>query len=121
MPGSVTLLVVEDEPIIGMMMQDVLEDGGFAVVLASNGFEALTLLEERKDFGGLITDIQLGPGHDGWQLARCARAINGRIAVVYVTGDSAGKWEVEGVSGSLVLPKPFTDLELVTAIRSLVD
>jgi DNA-binding response OmpR family regulator len=80
---AVQVLVVEDEPMIRMTLQDALEDAGYAVMWASDGHEAMRLLEERgKELNGLITDVKLGDSPDGWHVARHAREISPDLPVV---------------------------------------
>jgi CheY-like chemotaxis protein len=115
------LLLVEDEPLILLSSQAALEDGGYVVVTAASGTEAMTVLEERKDdLFGLITDIRLGLGLNGWELARFARTIKPDLPVIYATGDSASEWSAEGVPRSIVVQKPYASAQIVTAISTLL-
>jgi CheY-like chemotaxis protein len=121
-PPDILLLLVEDEPLIQVMMQAVLEDGGFTVVAASSGDEALALVADKIDqVSGLITDIQLGDGPNGWAVARHARLSKAELPVVYMTGDSAADWAAEGVPKSIMLAKPFAPAQVVTAISALLS
>jgi CheY-like chemotaxis protein len=119
---AVSLLVVEDEPLILVAAQDALEAGGFQVVAAGDGAEGLRLLGERiGDIAGLITDIRLGGGHSGWDLARHARSLRPELPIVYTTGDSAHEWPVKGVPKSILIQKPYADAQLLTAISGLLN
>lgn len=103
-------------------MEQTLESGGFDVVAAPSGDAALSLLiNSETRFAGLITDIRLGDGIDGWALARQARELVPDICVVYVTGDSASDWSAQGVPGSLVLQKPVADAQILTGISTLLN
>jgi len=116
------LLVAEDEALIRCAMEQTLESGGFDVVGASSGNSALQLLiDSATRFAGLITDIRLGDGIDGWALARKARELIPDLCVVYITGDSAADWPAKGVPGSMVLQKPFADALLLTGISTLLN
>lgn len=117
MAPQVLLLLAEDEPLVAMSTQDALEAGGFAVVSAASGSHALVILEERwEELAGLVTDIRLGEGPGGWELATRARELRPDIAVVYATGDSAHDWPAHGVPRSAVVQKPYASAQLVTAI-----
>ncbi|MEO6717961.1 MAG: response regulator [Novosphingobium sp.] len=121
MQEAVVILIVEDEPIILHGMQDALEGGGYTTVLATNGDDALAMLDSRHhDLTGLITDIRIGSGPAGWDVARHARELKPDIAVVYVSGDSAEAWPSEGVPHSVMISKPFAEAQLVTAISNLI-
>lgn len=121
MEMGVLLLVVEDEPLILLGIQDALEAGGYTVLPAGNGEEALELLTSRTDeISGLITDIRLGSGPDGWQVARHAREVKPNMAIVYATGDSAHEWASQGVPKSLLMQKPYAAAQAVSAISTLL-
>jgi CheY-like chemotaxis protein len=118
---SSVLLLVEDESLVAMALEDALEAGGYSVQLASSGAEAIGLLQmDQSSFCGLITDIQLGPGPDGWEVAREARRHNHSIPVVYTTANSADCWPIEGVPQSVLVPKPYASAQVITAISSLI-
>ena len=122
MINPLLLLVVEDEPIIQILIETVLEDAGFGVRIAGYGQEAIAILDdERVQPAGLVTDIRLGEGPKGWDVARHARERHPGIAVVYVTGDSGADWAIYGVPRSVLLPKPFANGQLVTAVTSLLN
>jgi CheY-like chemotaxis protein len=121
MTPNILLLLVEDEPMIQVMMRAILEDGGFTVVTASDGDEALAVIAETLQVSGLITDIQLGDGPNGWAVARHARHFKAELPVVYMTGDSAADWAAEGVPKSIMLAKPFAPAQVVTAISALLN
>lgn len=122
MTDSFALLLAEDEALIRLAMEHALENGGFDVVAVQSGDAALSvLLNSGPRFAGLITDIRLGDGIDGWALARRARELVPEICVVYVTGDSAEDWPAKGVPGSTVLQKPVADVLLLTGISQLLN
>ena len=121
MEMGVLLLVVEDEPLVLLGIQDALEAGGYTVLAAGNGEEAVQLLASRADeISGLITDIRLGSGPDGWQVARHAREVKPNMAIVYATGDSAHEWASHGVPKSLLMQKPYAAAQAVSAISTLL-
>lgn len=122
MTDVLALLVAEDEALIRCAMEQTLESGGFDVVAASSGDAALQMLiDSETQFAGLVTDIRLGDGIDGWALARKARELIPDLCVVYITGDSAADWPAKGVPGSMVLQKPFADALLLTGISTLLN
>lgn len=115
------MLIVEDDPLILLGMQSALEDGGYEILTAANGTDALALLDlHHANLAGLITDIRMGHGPTGWDAARHARGLKSEIAVVYVSADRVDDWPVEGLPNSVAIQKPFADAQLVTAISTLV-
>lgn len=115
------LLVVEDEPLIRLGLVDILEGGGYTVDWGANGTTGIAKIDGRDELSGLITDIKLGSGADGWELARHAREKFPCLAVVYITGDSAGEWPAQGVPNSMLLQKPFADAQILNAITTLLN
>ncbi|MET0377331.1 MAG: response regulator [Rhizorhabdus sp.] len=120
MKQAPTLLVVDDEPLIRASLADALQDAGFNVIESSTGKHAVGMLVA-PDIAGIVTDIRLGAGPNGWDVARYARQQHPRIAVVYMTGDSASEWEAEGVPTSVMIQKPFAIARIVTAVSSLLN
>ena len=117
------ILVVDDDPLIQSVVQETLTDGGFEIVIASSGENAIDLLDVQKvDYRAVVTDINLGRDKiDGWDVARRAREINPGLPVVYMTGDSADDWTSKGVPNSILLTKPFAPAQLLTAVSRLLN
>ena len=116
------VLVVEDDALISIVIQDALEEAGFAVHHASEGGEAFAALEEHLvGIAGLVTDIRFAGGADGWALARKARELKPHLPVVYISGDSAHEHTAQGVPQSMMLQKPFVSAQLITALTTLLN
>jgi CheY-like chemotaxis protein len=115
-------LVVEDEWLLMSVIEAELEDSGFAVASAPSGSAALNAIDK---FDGtiacMLTDIRLGAGIDGWEVARRARLAHPDLPVVYMTGDSAANWATFGVPGSILLNKPFAMAQLKAAIARTMN
>jgi DNA-binding response OmpR family regulator len=115
------LFLVEDEALIQMLLEDALTDAGFDLIIVRDGAKALSELEsDAARFRGVITDINLGSGPDGWQVGRRARELVAGMPVVYMSGDSANGWSSRGVPNSLMVSKPFAVAQIVTAISTLL-
>jgi DNA-binding response OmpR family regulator len=117
------ILVVEDDPLLHTIVEETLSDGGFAIVIASSGEEAVKLLDASGGkYRALVTDINLGLRKlAGWDVARRAREITPSFPVVYMSGDSAEEWASQGVPNSIMLSKPFAPAQLVTAVSQLLN
>jgi DNA-binding response OmpR family regulator len=117
------VLVVEDDQLLQSIVEESLTDGGFDIVIATSGENAVELLDDSKGkYRALVTDINLGPGKmDGWDVARHAREVDSNFPVVYVSGDSADEWASKGVPNSIMLAKPFAPAQLVTAVSQLLN
>jgi DNA-binding NtrC family response regulator len=119
--NTAVLLLAEDEALLIPNLEDALSEAGFEVVVATNGAQAIEQLEsDVSRFRGLITDIRMGQGPTGWEVAHRARELAPTIPVLYMTGDSAASWAANGVPNSVLLQKPFAMAQLITAISQLV-
>jgi len=118
---SLLVVVVEDEPLILEMVREALEEAGFEVLSATSSGSAEEKIEAADEIVGLITDVRLGRGPDGWELARAVRSSRPNLPVVYMTGDSAGEWLAQGVPRSLIVQKPFAVGQVVAALTGLLN
>jgi DNA-binding response OmpR family regulator len=116
------ILVVEDDQLLQGLVENTLSDGGFDIVIAASGEEALTLFQRDKvKYRALVTDINLKGKMDGWEVAQRAREIEPDFPVVYMSGAAAADWTSKGVPNSIMLEKPFAPAQLVTAVSHLLN
>ena len=115
-------LVVDDELLIAEALREALEAEGFHVLVAATGTEALKLIDsESVALAALVTDIRLGEELNGWDVARHAREVHPLLPVVYISGDSVDAHSAYGVPDSVMLQKPFLNVQLVTALATLMN
>ena len=115
------LLLVEDDQFVSAFVESVLEEGGYTVLMVVDGNNAISRLEKKvSEIDGIVTDIRLGEGPDGWEVAHRAREMKPTLAVVYMSGDCASDWAAHGVPKSIMLQKPFVEAQLLAAISSLL-
>jgi DNA-binding response OmpR family regulator len=116
-----SVLLVEDEPDIAELVEEALTDAGLDVKVALDDRAAYAALDgEPRSFRALVTDINLGVGVTGFDVARKARLLNEDIRVVYITGHAA-HLSKHGVDDALMFPKPFNVTELAERVRRLVE
>lgn len=114
-----TILIVEDEALIRLALVDMFEEAGFEVLDASDASEAMALIDSHTSrIEVLLTDIRLGKGPDGWDVARHARAQLDELPIVFVSADSANEWNEAGIDRSVMLAKPVADGHLMAAVRA---
>lgn len=117
--GGVTVLIVEDEPLVLDMISQELIDQGFAVLEADTAEAALSIIESGQPIDVLFTDIRLPGEMDGWRLAAIVRESNPTLPVIYATGYTVER--AAQVPGSVFLKKPYKPSTIAETIRSLVD
>jgi DNA-binding response OmpR family regulator len=121
--NQLVILVVEDDHLVQSLVEESLTDGGFEIVIASSGENAVELLDASEGkYRALVTDINLEPNKlNGWDVARHAREIDSSFPVVYMTGKDVDDWASKGVPNSIMLAKPFAPAQLVTAVSHLLN
>ena len=122
-PGTETVLVVDDEPLVLRLCCTILSRQGYEAVGASGADEALRLSEERADKLHLLLSDIIMPKLRGTDLAeRIARIIPG-IRVLYMSGfDGREIPEYETLRRTAkLISKPFTPRDLLLAVRAALD
>jgi DNA-binding response OmpR family regulator len=115
------ILLIEDEVLIHELLATEFVEAGFEIVAAHDGDRAIAELEiDANRFRAVITDIKLGSGPNGWDVARRARELLPDMPVIYITGDSTHEWSSKGVPNSVVIAKPFTPTQVTTAVSTLI-
>ncbi len=121
--GTETIVVVDDAPEVRALVQRLLESGGYTVLTAASGAEALDLLDREGVTAQLvITDVVM-PGMGGRQVvARLARSHPG-VRVLYMSGHTDDTVVRHGISQAEVslLEKPFTKDSLLRRVREVLD
>jgi CheY-like chemotaxis protein len=84
--GGETVLVVDDEPTIRMLVCEVLGELGYAAIQAGDAQEGLSLLRSDHRIDLLITDVGLPNGMNGRQLADAAKVSRPDLQVLFITG-----------------------------------
>lgn len=117
---SFTILVIDDDDRVRMLLKDILVYGGHQVIEASDGVLGMKYLEEGK-FDMVLTDLGM-PAMSGWEVAKWVKRRIPRIPVGLITG-----WgihlEDEKIKDSgvdLVIGKPFQVGEILEAVNRYV-
>jgi len=118
-----TVLVVDDEPTIRMLIVEVLDELGYAAIEAPDGPSALKLLDSEDRIDLLITDVGLPGGLNGRQIADAARTRRPELKVLFITGYAENAVVGSGRlgAGMEVITKPFVMTALGAKIRDLIE
>ncbi len=123
-PHSVgeAILVVDDEPMVRMLVMETLEEQGYAAIEAADAPSAIDILKSPGRIDLLVTDVTL-PGQNGRQLADAAKLLRPDLKVLFMTG-YAHNIEVGNGSamagGMEIITKPFSLDGLVKKIRAMM-
>jgi two-component system cell cycle sensor histidine kinase/response regulator CckA len=121
--GTETILLVEDEAAVRSLVRGVLEGGGYKVLVARNGEDALLVSEQHKGpIHLLVTDVVM-PEMGGPQLAEHLRPYHRKMKVLYMSGYTDDAIVHHGMPGSSAafLQKPFTPDALAHKVREVLD
>ena len=120
LPEAPLVLVVEDQYLLLFDLEQALAEGGFAAECAFSGEEALALfVSGGKNYVALVTDVNLGRGLNGWEVARRIREKEPSFPIIYMTA-YAEDWALQGVPNSVLVPKPYAPAQLVGALSNLL-
>jgi CheY-like chemotaxis protein len=112
-------LLVEDEPSVRRLARRSLQKGGYAVLEAGNGQEALAVVAgHRGPVHLLVTDMMM-PAMGGRELARRLRAASPGLRVLFASGYTGAGMVLE--EGCYFLGKPFTQAMLVQKVREVLQ
>jgi PAS domain S-box-containing protein len=121
--GRETVLAVEDDPLVRGVTARALRAGGYQVLEAGGGPEALALVAGMDaPIHLLVTDVVM-PGMDGPRLAEELRRQRPELRVLYVSGypDEVISGREAHAAGLQLLAKPFTPGALLARVRSVLD
>lgn len=120
--GTLTVLVVDDEPTIRVLIAEVLTDLGYTPIEAADGVAALTILQSNAQVDFLITDIGLPNNLNGRELFEQARVLRPELKVLFVTGYAENAVLHHGrlEPGMQVMMKPFALAALAARVQDIL-
>lgn len=118
-----TVLVIDDEPIVRMLIVEVVEEAGYVALEAQDGPSGLSILQSDSRIDLLITDVGLPGGMNGRQVADAARVTRPDLKVLFVTGYAENAVIGNGLvdHGMQVITKPFVTSDLASKIAELIE
>lgn len=117
-----TVLVVDDEPTIRMLLAEALVEHRFDVIEAADGAAALDVLRSDTRIDVLVTDVGLPGGMNGRQVADAALAIRPVLKILFITGYAETALSQDTLSSEMhVMTKPFTTDALIYRIKHLIS
>ena len=118
-----TVLIVDDEPTIRMLVTEVLQELGYTAIEAADGPSGLRVLQSNVRLDLLVTDVGLPGGMNGRQVADAGREVRPNLKVLFITGYAENAVVGNGYldPGMAILTKPFVMETLATRIRELID
>ena len=117
-----TVLIVDDEPTVRMLVTEVLDELGYAAIEAADGTSGLKVLQSDVRIDLLITDVGLPKGMNGRQMADAAREARPTLKVLFITGyaENAAVGDGHLEPGMYLLTKPFAMEMLASRIKTII-
>jgi len=118
-----TVLVIDDEEPIRMLISEVLQEAGYRILEAGDGPTGLRILQSEARIDLLISDVGLPGGFNGRQVADAARQTRPDLKVLFITGyaeiAAIGNGQLE--PGMQVITKPFQMTALAQRVRAIIE
>jgi signal transduction histidine kinase/CheY-like chemotaxis protein len=117
-----TVLIVDDEPTVRMLVTEVLQDLGYTAIEAADAATGLQILQSEIRIDLLVSDVGLPGGMNGRQMADAARASRPDLKVLFITGyaENAVIGNGQLAPGMHVLTKPFPIEVLAGKLKGLI-
>ena len=118
-----TVLVIDDEPLVRMLVVDALEELGCTAIEAGDGPSGMKVIQSDARIDLLITDVGLPNGLNGRQVAEAARQLRPGLKVLFITGYAENAVLNHGHldHGMQVVTKPFDMAELTRRIQAIIS
>lgn len=115
------ILLTEDDPNLGMLLQEYLEAKGFTTDLAKNGEEGIKFFLEKGGYDMCIFDVMM-PKKDGFSLAKEIRMKDKEIPIIFLTAKSMKEDTIQGfkVGADDYITKPFSMEELLMRMKAIL-
>ena len=127
MPGrgrhGETVLIIDDEETVRMLVAEVLGDAGYNVIEAPDGPSGLEILRSDRRIDLLVSDVGLPGGMNGRQVADAARVSRPDLKVLFITGYAENAAVGNGLlaPGMQVLTKPFVMGDLAAKVHDMIE
>ena len=117
-----TVLIVDDEPTVRMLVMEVLEDLGYSAIEASDASSGLKVLQSDIRIDLVVSDVGLPGGMNGRQMIDAGRRVRPDLKVLFITGYAENAAVGHGYleAGMHVMTKPFTMEVLAAKVRELI-
>ena len=114
------ILLAEDDPNLGLLLEEYLQAKGYAVTLAVNGKEAFDMFCKHS-YDLCLLDVMM-PLKDGFTLAKEIRVSNKQVPIIFLTAKSMKEDTIEGFNagGDDYMTKPFSTEELLARIHAVL-
>lgn len=118
-PASICLLLVEDDPLVRDTVAMMLEEEGYDVVEAADARGALQMVRNGLEAPLIVTDVDLGPGPSGADLADELHRLRPDLSIIFITGRTTSLAGRTLDDREAILPKPFESDTLSRLVKQM--
>lgn len=121
---KIKILVVEDQEAVRAVACSFLEDFGYEIVEAGDGFQALAVLQEQQGIDLMFSDVVMPGGMNGFDLAQAALSLRPELKVVHTSGYPKGAMvhqEEPRFKQGFIIMKPYRRDELKAIIENALN
>ncbi len=118
------ILVVEDQEAVRAVACGFLEDFGYEIVEAGDGFQALSILQEQDDIDLMFSDVVMPGGMNGFDLAQAAQSLKPALKIVHTSGYPKGAMvhqDEPRFKNGFIIMKPYRREELQKIIKDALE
>ncbi len=121
--GTETILVTEDDDRLRKLLEIILRESGYTVILAEDGEDAINKFEENREKIGLVILDMIMPRKSGKEACEAIRGMRPGIKVIFLSGYTADRIENNKLSGEgfSFLTKPVSPRDLLRRVREMLD
>jgi PAS domain S-box-containing protein len=118
-----SILLVDDETPLRLLLAEMLKEAGYTVIEAANGHEGLNILQSQQHIDLLVSDVGLPGNMNGRQMADAARALRPGLKVLFITGYAEHAVIRNGAlaPGMQFMIKPFALDAFLVKVSSLLE
>ena len=114
------IIFVEDDRLLSLEICETLQAFGYEVHSFYSASSAIEVIKRRDYITALVTDIDLGAGADGFQIAAQARALYPHLPIVFASGTHGAQHTSYGVRGSVFVAKPYHPHQIIHALQEVI-
>jgi len=120
---SETILIAEDDEVLRKLVDSVLGEFGYIVILAEDGDDAIEKFKSRKDDIRLVILDMLMPGKNGKEVYDAIKALNPDIRVLFASGYAADILDTKEMLNAQFdfVMKPLSPIDLLHKVREILD
>ena len=114
------IIFAENDIVLNEAVCEFLQSLSIEVICVYSGIAAIEAISRLEYLTALLTEVNLGPGPDGFDVARYARELYPHLPVVFVSGAIGSRHAANGFAESAFVAKPFHQRQILKALGQVI-